>query len=99
MGTVDEIRARWEAVQSPIIQKLKMPPMAAHEVFVDNADDDIKYLLDYIDELEMIIYHSVRLTDIMREGDSEDTYKAIVAKIDKGIADAWGRLRGDPPDD
>lgn len=42
---VNEIRARWEAVQKPVVGELKLPPMAAHEAFVDNADDDVAFLL------------------------------------------------------
>lgn len=42
---VNEIRARWEAVQKPVVQGLKMPPMAAMEAFSDNADDDVAFLL------------------------------------------------------
>jgi hypothetical protein len=54
--------------------------------------DRIEDLSKYVDELEMIIYHSVRLSDIMREGDSEKTYLRIKERIDKSIADAWQRL-------
>jgi hypothetical protein len=54
MTTVDEIRARWEAVQKPVVQGLKMPPMAAMEAFSDNADDDIAFLLAELDRLRAI---------------------------------------------
>lgn len=66
---------------------------------IANAPAYLRHLLaenerlqKYIDELEMIIYHSVRLSDIMREGDSEETYKQIVGKINRQIEAAWHRL-------
>jgi hypothetical protein len=36
----------------------------------------------YIAELEWIIYTSVNLSDIMREGHSEDTYRSIHEKYE-----------------
>lgn len=59
---VNEIRARWEAVQTPVVQGLKMPPMAVHEVFVDNADDDIAYLLAENARLQAVVEAAGRLS-------------------------------------
>lgn len=55
------IRARWEAVQHPVVQGLKMPPMAAMEAFSDNADDDIAYLLTELDKAAKVIEAATRM--------------------------------------
>lgn len=48
------------------------------EVTTDEIVERERYIL----ELEWIVYTSVRLTDIMLEGHSEDTYKRITAKFE-----------------
>lgn len=57
------------------------------------AERRVAELERYVDELETIIYHSVGLTDILRNGDSEATYNRIIAKHDAVIAEAWARLK------
>ena len=73
----------------------------AEKVLAENERDWLIALLAenaalkaYIDELEMIIYHNVSLSGIMSNGDSEETYHRINAKMDAQINEAWERLKG-----